>query len=65
MKKAAAILALCGGLALAPMSASAGVKHHNADEVVGIGAGAAAGFVIGGPVGAVVGGLVGLVIVHH
>jgi hypothetical protein len=70
MKKVAGIVALCIGLALAPMSASAHYKrhhHHSHDGrlIVGVGAGVATGVIVGGPVGAIVGGVVGLVIIHH
>ncbi len=68
MKKTAVILALCGGLALAPISASAHVKHHHMHDgkiIVGVGAGVVTGLIVGGPVGAAVGAVVGLVIIHH
>ena len=68
MKKAIGIVALCAGLALAPVAASAHIRHHHvhdAELVIGVGGGVAAGAVVAGPVGAVVGGVIGLIIIHH
>ena len=70
MKKIASIAAIIAAIALAPTPAFAHSKHkhhgyhHNAEEVVLLGAGVGAGAVIAGPVGAVVGGVAVLFLGH-
>ncbi len=70
MKKIISIAAIIAAVALAPSAASAhskhkhGFYHHNAEDVVILGAGVGAGAIIAGPVGAVAGGVAVLFLGH-